>query len=272
VGITYKGAGVPIATRRKRQTIIKQQKVDFQKSKMAALDYVLDEPEQLVSVIAPSDMQEGYEFEVEFNGQTMIAVVPQGGVTAGQAFFTPMRNYNGPNIKAPSGHWKDGPFDCLSLGILSPHLWCAWWCTQCAMGQVMQRLRLDWLGRQTTELKASSTFKICAILFVAYTIYTFYLDIMSKYVYSGIEYTLRTIGQAIFLLWTVYALANTRAFVRAKYQIPEEACPGCEDVCCALFCQCCTIAQIARHTGQHEEYPSVCVSETGLPPQAPMLV
>jgi hypothetical protein len=49
VGITYKGAGVPIATRRKRQTIIKQQKVDFQKSKMAALDYVLDEPEQLVS-------------------------------------------------------------------------------------------------------------------------------------------------------------------------------------------------------------------------------
>lgn len=49
MGITYKGAGVPIATRRKRQTIIKQQKVDFQKSKMAALDYVLDEPEQLVS-------------------------------------------------------------------------------------------------------------------------------------------------------------------------------------------------------------------------------
>jgi hypothetical protein len=49
VGITYKGARVPIATRSKRQTIRKQQKVDFQKSKMAALDYVLDEPEQLVS-------------------------------------------------------------------------------------------------------------------------------------------------------------------------------------------------------------------------------
>jgi hypothetical protein len=29
----------------------------------------------LIIVIAPSDMQEGYEFEVEFNGQTMIAVV-----------------------------------------------------------------------------------------------------------------------------------------------------------------------------------------------------
>ena len=140
------------------------------------------------------------------------------------------------------------------------------------MGQVMQRLRLDWLGRQTTELKASNTFKVCAVLFVAYTIYTFYLDIMSKYVYSSIEYFFRTLGQAVFLLWTVYALSNTRAFVRAKYQIPEEVCPGCEDVCCALFCQCCTVAQIARHTGQHEEYPSVCISETGLPPQAPMLV
>ncbi len=58
---------------------------------------------------------------------------PQGGVKAGQTFFTPLRNYNGPNIKAPSGHWKDGPFNCLSLGILSPHLWCAWCFTQCKL-------------------------------------------------------------------------------------------------------------------------------------------
>jgi Cys-rich protein (TIGR01571 family) len=140
------------------------------------------------------------------------------------------------------------------------------------MGQVMQRLRLDWLGRQTTEIEARSTFRVCAVLFATYRIYSLFLFPPLVYGKETVEYFLRSVGRLLFFLWTVYAISNTRAFVRAKYQIPEEICPGYEDVFCAVFCQCCTIAQISRHTGQHEDYPSVCISETGLPPQAPMLV
>jgi len=246
---------------------------------MAVLNYVLEEPEQLVSVVAPSDMEEGYKFEVEFNGQPFVAETPPGGVVAGQAFLTPLGNYNGPNIKAPSGHWKDGPLDFFALGIFSPHLWCAWCCTQCAMGQVMQRLRLDWLGRQATENQSRNTLKVCVALVASYTLFSYSLDYLSpSYEYSDMAQPplwlefLRNIGLLLFISWSVYALSRTRAFVRAKYRISEERCPGYEDVCCSLFCACCTVAQISRHTGEHETYRSVCCSETGLPADAPMLV
>jgi Cys-rich protein (TIGR01571 family) len=140
------------------------------------------------------------------------------------------------------------------------------------MGQVMQRLRLDWLGRPTTEYNAKNTFKLCAVVFAAYYIYTNFLFPPQIYQYGSFMYIMRSFGHVLFVLWTVYALSNTRAFVRAKYQIREEIYPGYEDVGCALLCPCCTVAQIARHTGEYETYPSVCISETGLPQEAPMLV
>jgi len=246
---------------------------------MAVLDYKLDEPHQLVSVIAPSDMPEGYKFDAIVNGQKIKAVVPPGGVVQGQAFLTPLSNYDGPNINAPTGHWKDGVFDCFSYGVFSSHLWCAWCCTQCAMGQVMQRLRLDWLGRQATELQSRSTFKVVFTLVVAYTLYSFMIDYMAPdYIYGNQQNPpkwvdiMSWVGAILMLLWTVYALMNTRFFTRTKYQIPEERCHGFEDLCCALWCSCCTVAQIARHTGEYETYRSECFSSTGLPNDAPAIV
>jgi len=248
-----------------------------------SLDYKLNdvgEPQQLASVIAPSDMQEGYTFDAHVNGQTFVAVVPAGGVVKGQAFFTPIGKYDGPTIRAPVGHWKDGPFNFFSLGILSPHLWCAFCCTQCAMGQVMQRLRLDWLGRQATEVQAKNTFKVCVILVVAYTVYSYFIDYLAPdFVYGNVEERplwlgiLSYLGAIIMTVWGVVALTNTRSFVRHKYAIPEDQrCLGLEDVCCAFWCSCCTVAQIARHTGEHETYRSVCCSATGMPTEAPAIV
>mmetsp|Transcript_27149 Transcript_27149/g.38909 ORF Transcript_27149/g.38909 Transcript_27149/m.38909 type:complete len:155 (-) Transcript_27149:1254-1718(-) len=152
-------------------------------------------------------------------------------------------------------------------------------CTQCAMGQVMQRLRLDWLGRQATEIQAKNTFKVCVCLVVAYTFYSFFIDYLAPdYVYGNVDAppvwveVLKYLGAIVMTVWGVWALSNTRFFVRTKYDIPEQRCHGCEDVCCALLCGCCTVAQIARHTGQHETYRSVCCSETGMPAEAPMIV
>jgi hypothetical protein len=36
-----------------------------------------------------------------------------------------------------------------------------------------------------------------------------------------------------------------------------------------LWCSCCTVAQVARHTGNYEDYPASCFTETGLSPGAP---
>ena len=43
-----------------------------------------------------------------------------------------------------------------------------------------------------------------------------------------------------------------RYTIRKKYNIPEECCTctgvdGLEDCCCAYWCMCCTLSQVARH-------------------------
>ena len=64
------------------------------------------------------------------------------------------------------------------------------------------------------------------------------------------------------------------SFVRKKYAIPEsESCPtGCEDGCMALFCGCCSVAQMMRHTTEYETYRAECFSATGLPDHVPALI
>eukprot|EP00978_Attheya_sp_CCMP212_P021762 scaffold63993_cov49-Attheya_sp.AAC.1 len=65
---------------------------------------------------------------------------------------------------------------------------------------------------------------------------------------------------------------KTRENLREKFSIPEEHCIGCEDLCCSVFCNCCAIAQMSRHTGEHETYPGVFFTDTGLPSDAPQTV
>jgi hypothetical protein len=108
------------------------------------------------------------------------------------------------------------------------------------MGQVMQRLRLDWLGRQATEVQAKNTFKVCVILVVAYTVYSYFIDYLAPdFVYGNVEERplwlgiLSYLGAIIMTVWGVVALTNTRSFVCHKYAIPEDQrCLGLEDVCC----------------------------------------
>ena len=80
---------------------------------------------------------------------------------------------------------------------------------------------------------------------------------------------IKTVGYVVFTLWTVYALTQTRQMVRRHYNIPGSQC---NDVCCSLMCTCCTLAQLARHTGDYENYPGVCCTETGHAPSAPLVV
>lgn len=76
----------------------------------------------------------------------------------------------------------------------------------------------------------------------------------------------------MFTIWSIYALMKTRENVRAKYSIPEEKCQGCEDLCCSVFCSCCVVAQLARHTGDYETYKGSACSETGHAAHTPSIV
>ncbi len=84
--------------------------------------------------------------------------------------------------------------------------------------------------------------------------------------------SLRFIAGVLFTIYSIYALMKLRENVRDKYSIPEQQCQGMEDLCCSMWCSCCVIGQIARHTGEYETYKGKFCSENGLAPNTPSIV
>lgn len=186
------------------------------------------------------------------------------------------KNFDGPRLQAPTGRWKDGLFDCLKVGVSHPSLWCSLCCTPIAMGQVMSRLQLTWLGSPGPLNRTRQTFFVVLLLVASFFVYSSALEIASipypigeaPQFLAGLKFA----GNFLFSIWALVALCKTRETLRARYQIPEEHCIGCEDVCCAAFCSCCAVSQMLRHTGEYENYPGVCCSATGHPPGTPLMV
>ena len=225
----------------------------------------------LVHVTAPATLPEGYTFEAEVNGnpkKVFTCIVPEGGVEEGQKFLAPLpSSYNEPRLKIPTGKWKDGLCDWYKEGICHPSLCCSFWCTQIAMGQTIQRLNLTWLGEPGSWLQARRAFSVIILLVYSYIVYSSAMSVATA-PYEPMEAptwiaVLRFVGNFLFCLWAIYSLCRTRETLRARYQIPEERCDGCEDLCCSIWCSCCVTAQMLRHTGEYETHPGVCCSKTG---------
>ena len=144
------------------------------------------------------------------------------------------------------------------------------------MGQIMQRLRLSWLGEAAPDAATKNTFKVVLTLVLCYTVFTICLEMIEAYKgYYEIPTwvpVLRFVGGVLFTIYSIYALMKVRENVRAKYSIPEEKCPGMEDLCCSMWCSCCVVSQIARHTGEYETYKGKFCSETGMDASAPSIV
>ena len=218
----------------------------------------LVEAPRMIRVLAPSDLPRGYELQVETkDAATFLVTVPVDGVQAGEIFLVPMpEGYKMEQlINVPTGHWKDGLFDFFKYGACHSHLWCALCCSQIAMGQLMQRMRLSWIGNRTVADRAMSTFRTVLIMTVCYMIFDYSLSTfislnMENGYYADINPAIpviRNIGGFMFTVWSVYALYKTRQNVRREFSIPEERCIGCEDCMCAAFCGCCTGKFFHRH-------------------------
>lgn len=195
----------------------------------------------------------------------------------GQRFLTPLpSSVRDDRIQAPTGRWKDGLFDCFKAGICHPSWLCAFFCTEISMAQIMTRMSLTWLGEPGHKVSTKNTFRVVLLLFTSYVIYSTSLEIASmNYEPSNIPTwinVMKLIGSVLFGMWSLYSICRTRQSVRNQYSIPEQHCNGCEDLCCAFFCTCCTLSQMARHTGEYETYPGVCCTTTGHPPGTPLTV
>lgn len=238
-----------------------------------------------VHVIAPSTLPEGYAFEAEVGApgakKTINVEVPPGGVVEGQTFLVPLPDdfaVGEPRVKIPTGNWKDGLFDVTNAGVCHPSLWCGLCFTQIAMAQVMQRLRLNWLGEYAPDAATKNTFRVVLTLVLCYTVFTVSLELIESYNgYYNIPAwvpVVRFVGGVAFTIYSVYSLMKTRESVRAKYSIPEGGkCPaGMEDLCCSMWCSCCVASQMARHTGEYETYKGTCCSDTGMAAHSPSIV
>ena len=234
--------------------------------------------------------------------------VPLGGVEQGQKFTVPFTShltdsgYSGtaiPRVSVPVGAWRDGLCACCTLGIIHPVIWNAYCCPLILLGQIMVRLKLTFLGNEipynsnggsaimNAQSGAGMSFKILAGITILRFVITQTISITANALLlgastyeeaqrdhhiiallTGITYTIN-IACAILL---IYLIAITRKRIRSRYGIPEQNCRGCEDCCCAFWCQCCTVSQMARHTADYDNYAAKCCSETGLGRNAPSIV
>ena len=144
------------------------------------------------------------------------------------------------------------------------------------MAQIISRMQLTWLGEPGSLYRTSKAFSVIVVLVVSYMFYSFALELAAMPYAQGEIPTLipglKFLGIILFSVYSLYSLCRTRENVRARYQIPETYCVGCEDLCCSMFCSCCATAQMLRHTGEYETHPGTCFTKTGHPAGTPLVV
>ena len=145
----------------------------------------------------------------------------------------------------------------------------------------MHRLRLTWLGNEGSITETASTFRILLSITAVYFLLGQFLKFSplafidengnpSNTAMVLVEW--RYFLSIVFAIFTWIIVSRTRKRIRSKYSIPTKNCGECEDLCCAFWCTCCALSQMARHTADYETYAARCCSETGLSQNAPSIV
>lgn len=133
----------------------------------------------------------------------------------------------------------------------------------------MSRVQLSCTGDKVNKLRSRSRarnlvlFTVLVItVHVAYFIYPAYVAVpLDRFLIA----TMPLLGMDVVLLfYFVYMVALTRETIRREFGIGENRCRDCEDACLAVFCTCCTIGQMGRHTADYETYRAYCCTDTGL--------
>jgi len=213
-------------------------------------------------------MREGSKFTAAYEGEQFPVIVPAGGCVKGQTLTVPFN----PNAKSSEGRWRDDVFACTRYGIFHPSFCMACCLGPMLLGQVMMRLKLDWLGDPAPDDKLKNTFRfmviVAVIVFLLNTIFEPEPDLQGVPHPSPIH---QFISFVVFV-YMVYAIMKVRKNIRMRDQIPESQCIGCEDLVCAACCGCCTISQMARQTADYDLKEAAFFTPDGLSPLAPAVV
>jgi len=249
---------------------------------IAATDQFPDVRKQwkTVNVRAPFTLSEGFQFEARLGDEIFLATVPKGGVMKGELFATRMGDIHGDgkiaaertrvfkDMDTPPSRWRDELLDCCMHGCDHPFLWNTILCPHVALAQIFARLHVDESGDPVYTIKSRK--RICG--HVAFTFFLFAIHIgygcfflLDPDLDAILIATCPLVGlDLLIFLYFLCMIAKTRRLIREEYGIPELRCQGREDCCLAVFCSCCTIAQMGRHTADYETYRAYCCTDTGL--------
>ena len=195
------------------------------------------------------------------------------------------------------GEWRDGLFDCFRFGLCHAPLCLTFWCTPIALGQLMTRMNLNFIGSKrnsttTTTTGTISPFTLMFLLVIVYVAADWILALMIEPYMNAEEeddetgqiYTadelymppwvhkvqiMRQVWQFLYGLFVFVVLLRVRNHVRKRYSIPASTCSSCgvdrlEDCCCAMWCGPCSICQMMRHTSDYRHDEAMCCTRTGL--------
>lgn len=213
----------------------------------------------MVEVAAPATLQEGFKFRAIYEGVQFPVIVPAGGCVAGQILTVP---FNPRASSAPTRAWKDDIFACTRYGICHPSFLTAWCFPLILLGQVMTRLKMNWLAKEAPGGEWQNTFRTMIYITLVYMFLNLILSPADPEDYS-ILYNILVLTYSLFM---IYLVTKVRREVRRRHEIPEERCIGCEDVVCAALCGCCTVSQLARQTADYDVDEGQFLTPDGLAP------
>ena len=133
----------------------------------------------------------------------------------------------------------------------------------------MTRMKLDWQGRPAPAGEWSKTFHNMVYITLVYIVAGILFSPAAPEDEPSALYNLISFSYGLFLLVLV---TKVRRIVRERNQISETRCIGCEDCCCAFWCGCCTVSQLARQTADYDSEDGRFFTNDGLSPRSPPVI
>lgn len=188
-------------------------------------------------------------------------------------------------VHVPEGAWRTPLCECCNAGKNGVHsfyynhaltiiliyfnvpfhlkgmCWMVMCCTFIPLGQLMQRLKLNFNGDRGDYKMTCSIWTVLWVVFLSSFAIAFALSEYALFLFFALP------------IYFMYALVKTRYYMRRQYSIrsccsrckPRNECNGCcNDCCCVLYCAPCVLCQMLKHTHDEDIYSYTWYSSTGL--------
>jgi len=181
-------------------------------------------------------------------------------------------------IEESEGKWKSGLCDCFKYGCCHKPTLTGWCCFPLLLAQLLTRMKMTWLGEQTTTAdQYMYTFRnVLLVGFADYVLNSIFActpdhpdEVDGEIVMvpgDCVNWQANLLDWVDFFFWayTFTCLVRLRVAIRTKYNIPEENCQGCEDEVCICCCPCLSAIQMADQTADYASEKAYFFTTTGL--------